>query len=109
MRKTVVIDCFPESVEAYRNGYVIVAVDADFLSHTGGPFHLRYAREFAERRRPESAPNGMNRLYAIESDLSVTGALVASGSAVDHIFGGAALRPDGAVRPQAHSFRPTPR
>ena len=27
MRKTVVIDCFPESVEAYRNGYVIVAVD----------------------------------------------------------------------------------
>lgn len=27
MRKTVVIDCFPESVEAYRNGYAIVAVD----------------------------------------------------------------------------------
>ncbi|GAC1345832.1 MAG: hypothetical protein NVS4B7_02370 [Ktedonobacteraceae bacterium] len=27
MRKTVVIDCFPESMEAYRNGYAIVAVD----------------------------------------------------------------------------------
>jgi 2-phosphosulfolactate phosphatase len=27
MRKTVVIDCFPESIEAYRNGYAIVAVD----------------------------------------------------------------------------------
>lgn len=27
MRKTVVIDCFPESVQAYRNGYAIVAVD----------------------------------------------------------------------------------
>ena len=27
MRKTVVIDCFPESVETYRNGYAIVAVD----------------------------------------------------------------------------------
>ena len=27
MRKTVVIDCFPESVEAYRDGYAIVAVD----------------------------------------------------------------------------------
>lgn len=27
MRKTVVIDCFPESVGAYRNGYAIVAVD----------------------------------------------------------------------------------
>lgn len=27
MRKTVVIDCFPECMEAYRNGYAIVAVD----------------------------------------------------------------------------------
>ena len=27
MRKTVVIDCFPERVEAYRNGYALVAVD----------------------------------------------------------------------------------
>ncbi|HEX6553390.1 MAG TPA: 2-phosphosulfolactate phosphatase [Ktedonobacteraceae bacterium] len=27
MRKTVVIDCFPESVASYRGGYVIVAVD----------------------------------------------------------------------------------
>jgi 2-phosphosulfolactate phosphatase len=27
MRRTVVVDCFPESVEAYRNGYAIVAVD----------------------------------------------------------------------------------
>jgi 2-phosphosulfolactate phosphatase len=27
MRKRVVIDCFPESVETYRNGYAIVAVD----------------------------------------------------------------------------------
>src|SRR5216684_5691861 len=27
MKKTVVIDCFPESLKAYREGYVIVAVD----------------------------------------------------------------------------------
>ncbi len=27
MRKTVVIDCFPECVEAYRNGYALVGVD----------------------------------------------------------------------------------
>lgn len=27
MQKTVVIDCFPESVETYRNGYALVAVD----------------------------------------------------------------------------------
>jgi 2-phosphosulfolactate phosphatase len=27
MRKTVVIDCFPESLQKYKNGYAIVAVD----------------------------------------------------------------------------------
>src|SRR6266567_7110445 len=27
MRKTLVIDCFPESVACYRDGYAIVAVD----------------------------------------------------------------------------------
>ena len=27
MRKTVVIDCFPESVQNYKNGYAIVAID----------------------------------------------------------------------------------
>jgi 2-phosphosulfolactate phosphatase len=27
MHKTVVIDCFPESVQAYRDGYAIVAID----------------------------------------------------------------------------------
>jgi molybdopterin-containing oxidoreductase family iron-sulfur binding subunit len=55
-----------------RAADVILAVDADFLA--SGPFHLRYAREFAERRRSESAPGGMNRLYALEPSVSVTGA-----------------------------------
>ncbi|HYT66647.1 MAG TPA: 4Fe-4S dicluster domain-containing protein [Vicinamibacterales bacterium] len=54
---------------------VIVAVDADFLAT--GPFHLRYARDFAARRRPE-ASRGMNRLYAIEPSVTVTG------TAADH-------------------------
>jgi 2-phosphosulfolactate phosphatase len=34
MRKTVVIDCFPESIEAYRSGYAIVAVDVIRASTT---------------------------------------------------------------------------
>ena len=50
---------------------VIVAIDADFLAT--GPFHLRYARDFALRRRPETATNGMNRLYVVESSVTVTG------------------------------------
>jgi MoCo/4Fe-4S cofactor protein with predicted Tat translocation signal len=50
---------------------VVVALDADFLSC--GPGSLRYSRDFAARRRPEDAAH-MNRLYAIESMPTPTGA-----------------------------------
>ena len=49
---------------------VILAVDSDFLA--AGPFNLRYARQFADRRREPRT--GMNRLYAIEPSFTVTGA-----------------------------------
>jgi molybdopterin-containing oxidoreductase family iron-sulfur binding subunit len=49
---------------------VIVSVGSDFLA--SGPFSLHYARQFADARR---APlSGMNRLYALESSVTVTGA-----------------------------------
>src|SRR5690348_8794738 len=48
----------------------IVSVEADFLA--SGPFSLRHARQFADRRRDPR--RGMNRLYAVESTFSVTGA-----------------------------------
>jgi len=54
---------------------VIVALDADFLA--SGPGGLRYAREFAARRRPENASR-MNRLYAVE------GMPTSTGSRADH-------------------------
>ncbi len=47
---------------------IIVALDSDFLA--SGPNHLRYARQFARRRKPEGR---MNRLYAIESMPTPTG------------------------------------
>ena len=50
---------------------VIVSLDADFLSC--GPGSLRYARDFASRRRPEQADR-MNRLYAVETMPTLTGA-----------------------------------
>jgi MoCo/4Fe-4S cofactor protein with predicted Tat translocation signal len=50
---------------------VILALDADFLA--SGPGSLRYARDFAARRCPEDAGH-MNRLYAIESMPTSTGA-----------------------------------
>jgi MoCo/4Fe-4S cofactor protein with predicted Tat translocation signal len=49
---------------------VIVALDADFLA--SGPGALRYAREFARRRRPEE-PDRMCRLYAVETMPTSTG------------------------------------
>jgi MoCo/4Fe-4S cofactor protein with predicted Tat translocation signal len=50
---------------------VILALDADMLGC--GPGSLRYARDFAARRRPEQADR-MNRLYAVETMPTATGA-----------------------------------
>jgi MoCo/4Fe-4S cofactor protein with predicted Tat translocation signal len=53
----------------FANADIVLALEADFLSC--GPANLRYAREFAQRRRPPT----MNRLYAVESTLTNTGAV----------------------------------
>ncbi|MGH7404656.1 MAG: 4Fe-4S dicluster domain-containing protein, partial [Candidatus Methylomirabilales bacterium] len=53
---------------------VILALDADFLFC--GPGALRYAREFVARRRVRAGPTAtMNRLYAVESTPTLTGAM----------------------------------
>jgi MoCo/4Fe-4S cofactor protein with predicted Tat translocation signal len=49
---------------------VVVSLDADFL-YAGFPGNTKYIRDFASRRNPD-AP--MNRLYAIESTPTSTGA-----------------------------------
>ena len=62
----------PVSIQHRLEGAdVILSLDGDFLSC--GPGHLRAVREFSARRRPE-APGGMNRLYAVESSPTNTGA-----------------------------------
>ncbi len=55
----------------FRSADVVLALDADFLA--GGPFSLRYARDFADRRRIAAPTDAMNRLYVIEPGASVTG------------------------------------
>jgi MoCo/4Fe-4S cofactor protein with predicted Tat translocation signal len=50
---------------------VILTLDSDFLGC--GPASLRYARDFASRRKLPSKQ--MNRLYAVESTISNTGAV----------------------------------
>ena len=51
---------------------VIVSLDADFIG--GGQGSVRYQRDFATRRRFTDDRKEMNRLYAIESTPTLTGA-----------------------------------
>jgi MoCo/4Fe-4S cofactor protein with predicted Tat translocation signal len=65
---------FGEFVDAqyrFEQADVVLSLDADFLGC--GPGALLYARDFTARRRPEQADR-MNRLYAVESMPSSTGA-----------------------------------
>ncbi len=53
--------------------HVVVSLEADLLSFMPG--HLRHAREFVSRRRPDAKPPGMSRWYALESVPTLTGAV----------------------------------
>lgn len=52
-----------------KKAKTVVSLDGDFLG--GSPHHVRYAADFTSNRNPD-AP--MNRLYAVESAPSLTGA-----------------------------------
>jgi len=76
---------YVDAIYDFGRADVVLAIEADFLDCGHG--HVRYARDFARRRRPttplaKGAP--MNRLYAVESTPTNTGA------AADHRL---ALRP----------------
>jgi molybdopterin-containing oxidoreductase family iron-sulfur binding subunit len=51
----------------------ILSIDSDFLAC--GPGNLRYARDFAAKRRVTEERKEMNRLYAVESTPTNTGAM----------------------------------
>jgi molybdopterin-containing oxidoreductase family iron-sulfur binding subunit len=51
----------------------ILTIDSDFLNC--GPGNLRYARDFAAKRRVTEESKTMNRLYSIESTPTNTGAM----------------------------------
>jgi MoCo/4Fe-4S cofactor protein with predicted Tat translocation signal len=55
----------------FEKADVIVSLDADFL-YAGFPGNVRYIRDFAKRRNPDSG--NMSRLYVVESTMSSTGA-----------------------------------
>ncbi|MFH1373324.1 MAG: molybdopterin oxidoreductase, partial [bacterium] len=76
---------------------VILALDSDFLQHH--PDNVLYSRGFADGRRVESTKDDMNRLYVIESGLSVTGGMA------DHRLRVPSSRSGGLVRALADRMR----
>jgi MoCo/4Fe-4S cofactor protein with predicted Tat translocation signal len=61
-----------EAIYHFDKADVILALDADFLGC--GPASVRYSRDFANRRRVTDEHKAMNRLYAVESAPTLTGA-----------------------------------
>ncbi|MGH8220980.1 MAG: molybdopterin oxidoreductase, partial [Steroidobacteraceae bacterium] len=51
---------------------VILGIESDFLA--SAPGHLKFARDFASRRRAAEVQGRMSRLYALESTPTLTGA-----------------------------------
>ena len=65
---------FGQPVNTYydlSNANVVVSIDSDFLA--SGPGSLRYARQFAARRRVRGGQTAMNRLYVVEPMPTPTG------------------------------------
>jgi len=60
------------TVYRFNNASVILSLDADFLSSMPGS--LRYARDYMDGRRIRSDNTEMNRLYAVSSTPTITGA-----------------------------------
>jgi molybdopterin-containing oxidoreductase family iron-sulfur binding subunit len=62
-----------ETIYRFEAADVVLSLDADPLG--SGPGQLRYARDFAARRRVGPGQPPLNRLYAVESTPSITGSL----------------------------------
>ena len=68
------VQAFGQPVNTYynlANANVVVSLDSDFLA--SGPGSLRYARQFAARRRVRGNQTEMNRLYVVEPMPTPTG------------------------------------
>jgi MoCo/4Fe-4S cofactor protein with predicted Tat translocation signal len=58
-------------VYSFDQADVVLSLDDDFMFTEPG--HLRYSRDFMARHQPISAQGTMNRLYVVESSLTLTG------------------------------------
>jgi MoCo/4Fe-4S cofactor protein with predicted Tat translocation signal len=64
---------YANAVYHFDKANIVVSLDSDVLD--SGPGHLRYARDFASRRKVRKGTTSINRLYVIESGPSSTGSL----------------------------------
>jgi len=64
---------YVNTVYRFDRAAVVLALDSDFLC--SGPGSLRYARDFADRRRMPDEKSAMNRLYVVEGNPSATGTM----------------------------------
>ncbi|HXR86895.1 MAG TPA: TAT-variant-translocated molybdopterin oxidoreductase, partial [Stellaceae bacterium] len=61
-----------DMVYDFARADVILGIESDALN--AAPGHLRYARDFASRRRADQAKSRMSRVYALESTPTLLGA-----------------------------------
>ena len=64
---------YVNTVYRFDQADVVLSLDSDFLC--AGPGRVRYAHDFAARRRVTGPQSTMNRLYAVETTLTITGAM----------------------------------
>jgi MoCo/4Fe-4S cofactor protein with predicted Tat translocation signal len=64
---------YVNTVYHFDQAAVVVSLDADFL--TVGPGAVRYARDFADKRRVTGPESTMNRLYLVESGATNSGTM----------------------------------
>ncbi|MEK6284128.1 MAG: TAT-variant-translocated molybdopterin oxidoreductase, partial [Acidobacteriota bacterium] len=64
---------YANTVYRFDKAEVILSLDSDFLGC--GPASLRYARDFAAKRRLTEGKREMNRLYVVESTVTNTGSV----------------------------------
>jgi molybdopterin-containing oxidoreductase family iron-sulfur binding subunit len=64
---------YANTIYHFDKADVVLSLDSDFLSC--GPANLRYAHDFATKRRLSEDKRDMNRLYVVESTISNAGAV----------------------------------
>ena len=91
---------YANTVYHFDKADVVLSLDSDFLAC--GPGSVRYARDFANKRRLSEEKQEMNRLYVVESCVTSTGSIA------DHRLGmRAALIEDFAINLATNLATPT--